>query len=175
MAQDVTSVCESCGASIYKEHLDSGIARYEGGKLLCTHCVSEYERAHDGTVGAGDDDDMLKPIAFADDEESDSGGGDEEELSSSRIQVASGSILGGGSGKWDDEHLKRKLDPTSIGASRCRMFHSKLNEGAIEFMTTNINEWLESSPNVVVKFASSTIGVFEGKHAEPNLILTLFY
>ena len=91
MKEEVTSVCEECGASVYKEHLDSGIARYEGGKLLCTHCVAEYERSHDGVVGGGDSavDEQTAPIAFEDDDD------DVVDSSQSRIHVMSGSMLGG--------------------------------------------------------------------------------
>ena len=166
MTDDITSKCEDCGASIYREHIDSGIARYEEGKLLCAHCVAEYEQAHDGTVGG--EEEFVAPIAYDDDAD------DTEEMGESRIHVSTGSMLAG-SGKWDDSRFKRPLDPKSPGASRCRTFHSKLNEGALEFMSTSINEWLDGDKNIVIKFSTSTIGVFEGKHPEPNLIVALFY
>lgn len=42
-------------------------------------------------------------------------------------------------------------------------------------MTGQINEWLDANDKIVVKFATTTIGPFEGKHTEPNLIITAFY
>lgn len=162
---EVSGTCQSCGASIYRQHLDSGIARYEGGKLMCSHCVAEYEAKHEGEVESAG----YEPIELENQ--------DEElkvDLSSSRIHQKSVATLGK-AGRWDETRFARSLDPRSIAATRCRTFHCKLSEAAIDFMSTQINEWLDGTPNITVKFATSTIGIFEGKHAEPNLILTLFY
>lgn len=163
---DISGACENCGASIYRQHIDSGIARYEGGKMLCSHCVIEYEKAH-----ANEESQELAPIAFDDD-------GDDDELavdlSQSRIHSASAATLGQAGG-WDDARFGRQLDTRAISATRCRSFHSKLSDAALSFLNNQVNEWIDGDPNITVKFASSTIGIFEGKHAEPNLILTLFY
>ncbi|MCH7808459.1 MAG: hypothetical protein IIB60_04485, partial [Planctomycetes bacterium] len=43
------------------------------------------------------------------------------------------------------------------------------------FMSTQINEWIDGNDEIVIKFVTSGIGMFEGKHSEPNLIVTLFY
>lgn len=161
------STCSSCGAAIYPEHLDSGIARYEGDKLLCSFCVADYERSHDDS-GVAKADAGLEPISLQDDDE------DAAPASRTRIHAISSGMFGGGHA-WDDSRFKRQADPQGHGATRCRTFHSKLNDGSIEFMTNSINEWLDGDPNIRVKFATSVIGIFEGKHAEPNLILTLFY
>ena len=45
----------------------------------------------------------------------------------------------------------------------------------MEFMTDHINAWADRHPDVSIKFATSTVGVFEGKHPDPNLIVTVFY
>ncbi len=50
MSDKSMSKCHNCGASVYPEHVDTGIARYEGGKLLCVHCVEEYEATHDSSI-----------------------------------------------------------------------------------------------------------------------------
>lgn len=160
------SVCSACGAMVYPEHLDSGIARYEGGKLMCPHCVVEYEKSHQDQ---GDDPD-LAPIAFDSDLS-----GTKIDLGGTRIQTTAAESLLGYQGAWDDAKWKRQPDPKQLGAIRCRLFHSKLSEAALGFMNNAINEWLDANPQVVVKFATSTIGQFEGKHTEPNIILTLFY
>lgn len=167
MSSDHHSVCSSCGASVYPEHLDAGIARYEGGKLMCPHCVVEYEKTHDGEAI----DDMLAPIAFDDEDMS----GTKVDLGASRIQTTAADSLLGHQGAWDDSKWRRKLDPNAAGAIRCRLFHSKLSEAALNFMNNAINEWLDSNPQVTVKFANSTIGQFEGKHTEPNIIITIYY
>jgi len=168
MKDEVTSVCQQCGASVYKQHVESGIARYEHGKLLCSHCVNEFEHAHDknGTV-----DEAYEPIEFDNDDERPSSPAD---LSSSRIHAASAATLGV-AGAWDDAKYKRSLSPNASGATRCRTFHCKLSEAAVEFMNSQINEWLDHNDKIVIKFTNSTIGAFEGKHTEPNLIVTVFY
>ncbi len=168
MRDEITSVCQSCGASVYKQHVESGIARYQDGKLLCSHCVAEYEHAHD-KEGAVDE--AYEPIEFNDE---DRAGGPAVDLSSSRIHAASATTLGV-AGAWDDARFKRALRPDSVGATRCRAFHCKLSEAAVEFMNNQINEWLDHNDKIVVKFTNSTIGNFEGKHTEPNLIITVFY
>ena len=171
MADEVASLCEKCGASVYKQHLDSGIARYEGGNLLCAHCVSEYERSHDAAAGA--DTSEFESIILEDGIEDDGDEVPRVDMAESRI-VTTGRTLGVAGG-WDDERFKRPLDPRGLGATRCRTFHSKITEGAIEFLNSQVNEWLDKHDNIVIKFSNSTIGPFEGKHTEPNLILTVFY
>ena len=42
-------------------------------------------------------------------------------------------------------------------------------------MNRQINDWVDSSPDIAIKFAASTVGVFEGKKAEAALIVTVFY
>lgn len=169
------STCAECGASVYKEHLDAGIARYEGDRLLCSVCVAEYERAHDG-VGGPDD---LAPIEFDDDDDGmDSGSSSSEmagsTMSSTRIHSISAATLGN-TGGWDDSKFKRQLNPSAAGASRCRTFHCRLSDGAIEFMMHQMNDWMDSNDEIVIKFVNSSIGLFEGKHTEQNLMVTVFY
>lgn len=171
MTSDHLSSCEGCGASIYPEHLDSGIARYEDGKLLCSHCAADYERDHDAAAGGDSGVEDFAPIeleGFDDISES------KVAMSSTRIHGATAATLGQ-TGGWDDAKFKRPLRPDSIGGTRCRVFHCRLSEGAVEYMNNQVNEWLDESDDIVVKFANSTIGLFEGKHTEPNLILTVFY
>ena len=167
MTDDIASKCEECGASVYRAHLDSGIARYEKGRLLCAHCIAEFERTHQGKP-----DDDFAPIAFDDDDEP--ARGEKVDMSASRIHGATKQTLGV-SGAWNEGRFKRTLDPQSTGATRCRTFHAKLSAAAIEFMNNQINEWLEGNADIVIKNATSCIGPFEGKHTEQNLIITVFY
>ncbi|MCC7293958.1 MAG: hypothetical protein IT449_18005 [Phycisphaerales bacterium] len=189
------SQCHSCGATIFPEQIDSGLSRYEGGKLMCVHCVEEYERAHDQTSKGGSAY-HLDPIALRD--EGDSPDADAPDASHARAGSGAadassggaeagmgtgGSGLGmstGGSGLGmatarTDRHYHRALDPSAAGATRCRTFHCKLNDSAIEFMNHSLNQWLDEHPDIAIKFATSTLGVFEGKSKEQNLILTVFF
>ena len=38
-----------------------------------------------------------------------------------------------------------------------------------------INDWLDEHPDIEVKFSNTTVGVVEGKRAEPHLIITVWY
>lgn len=160
--EEVTYICKECGATVYREHLDSGIARYEDGKLLCAHCVTELENARDANTAV----DSYEPIVFDDDEP--------DPMSQSRIHGATSHGMAT-AGAWDDSKFRRPLRPDKPGASRCRVFHCKLSEGALDFMLTQINDWLDSNDQIVVKAMNSSIGPFEGKHTEQHLIITVFY
>lgn len=163
------SVCEQCGATIYREHLDSGIARYEDGKLLCSVCVADFERSHD--AAGSEFVEELAPIEFEEDDDELSGS---QVMSSARIHSLSTATLGKAGG-WDESKFKRAATMDLSGAIRCRMFHCRLSDGAIDFMQNQINEWMDENDNIAIKYAISNIGLFEGKHTEHNLILTLFY
>jgi hypothetical protein len=151
---------------VYRQHLDSGIARYENGKLLCAHCVADFERDHD--AGRSGSTDVLETISLEEHADRPS-----PDMSQSRIMASSATL--GTVGAWDEGRYRRSLDPNRGGATRCRTFHAKLSDAAIQFMNGQINEWLDANENISIKFATSTIGPFEGKHTEPNLILTVFY
>ena len=69
----------------------------------------------------------------------------------------------------------RALNKTGQGATRLRTFHAKLADASLQYMEDQINEWLDGHPDVEVKFAETTVGVVEGKRAEPHLIITVWY
>ncbi len=167
--QDDQKTCDVCGASIYKEHIDQGIARSMGGKLMCPPCLLDHEKEETALAASGLGD--LAPIAF------DDGGDDEDQgemMSSSRIHQSSAATLGVGHG-WDDSKYQRPLDTRAISATRCRTFHAKLTVAALEYMNELINNWVDENENITIKFSNSTIGMFEGKQAEPHVVVTLFY
>lgn len=169
MTEEIASKCEECSASVYRAHLDSGIARYEKGRLLCAHCLAEFEKAHEGKP-----DDDFAPIAFDNDDDEPAPRGGKAEPAASKIHGATKATLGV-SGVWTDARYQRKLGPPSVGATRCRTFHSKLSAAAIEFMNNQINDWLDGNADIFIKHATTCIGPFEGKHTEQNLIITIFY
>jgi len=167
--EDDHSVCEKCGATVYREHLEQGIARYAEGKLLCPPCLTEFEKEEEAAAASGVG--AMAPIAFDDSDDDDEV---ELDMSSSRIHSASTATLGVAQG-WDDSRWKRPIDPRAITASRCRTFHAKLTDSALEYMNEQINAWLDKNESIAIKFAVSNIGIFEGKHAEPHVIVTMFY
>ncbi len=167
--EDHHSTCDSCGATVYKEHLDQGIARYADGKLLCPPCLTDFEKAEEAAAASGMG--ALAPIEFDDDEDDDDV---QVDMTSSRIHQASAATLGMSQG-WDDTKYKRPLDSRAIAATRCRSFHSKLTDSALVYMNDQINEWLDKNDVITIKFSNSTIGVFEGKSSEAHIIVTVFY
>ena len=168
MADEDVKTCHGCGASVYKEHLDRGTAGYWAGQLLCNVCLAEKGVA---PVAA-------KPIALSPSADEGLGSielvGEEDAGASGEIRSFGGDSITAPA-VHDDSRYKRPLLKGS-GATRCRTFHAKLSDGAISFMTEQINEWCDSNPDIQIKFCTSAIGLFEGKqHQEPNLILTVFY
>ncbi|MGD1275846.1 MAG: hypothetical protein ABR964_01320 [Tepidisphaeraceae bacterium] len=61
------------------------------------------------------------------------------------------------------------------GAVRVRTFHGRLSDQGVEYLDNNINEWLDSHPDIEVKFVTSTIGIFEGKVKDLALVLNVWY
>ena len=72
------------------------------------------------------------------------------------------------------QELSRGMNIAGTGATRCRVFHSKITVGAIDHMVSLINEWLDGS-EAEVKHVTQVVGVMEGKKSEPNVILTVWY
>lgn len=79
-----------------------------------------------------------------------------------------------GSGQRNHD-WKRHTKAPGTGAVRVRTFHCKFSEQGTDFLDNQINEWLDSHPEVEIKFVTSTVGVFEGKIREPALVLNLWY
>lgn len=70
---------------------------------------------------------------------------------------------------------RRPLRPTTSTATRCRTFHAKLNDASLNNLGDQISEWVDAQDDVEIKFASTAVGVVEGKHPDPHLIVTIFY
>lgn len=172
--------CQECGATIYPEHLAKHTAERFQGKLLCPHCLQEKRASagvnpdallsESGAIASEPDNPIIALVA-------DDGAAD----SSTSAAPPSKSIksFGGGSITLGhtvaDAGLRRPTQKNVPYATRCRTFHCKLNETAIAYMDRMVNEWVDAHEEIEIKFATSTIGLFEGKHADPNLIMTIFY
>ena len=174
MSDKDIEVCDSCGASVYPEHLESGKAGVVDGKLMCPHCLVEYKKTHhvgeerytgQTTMRAPGEGEELESLSVLDGDSS----------SKSQIVAIATDSLAGAAAHFDEAHFKRPLDARGAGATRCRTFHAKLNDGAVAFMNNQINDWADAHPDVTIKYAASTIGVWEGKKADSHLIVTVFY
>jgi len=105
--------------------------------------------------------DVEEPIALVDDF-------DEDSPSQRRAFGSTSTVL------QNEFTFKRPLNIDGSGATRCKLFHSKISDGPLSHMQQMINEWLDSE-KVEVKFVTQSIGVMEGKHAEPNVIVLMWY
>ena len=70
--------------------------------------------------------------------------------------------------------FKRDLNVTGHGATRCRLFRTRIAAAALDFMEHQINQWLDAE-NIEVKQVGHVIGVMEGKTPEPNLIVMVWF
>lgn len=75
----------------------------------------------------------------------------------------------GGKRDW-----KRKPNADGRGATHCKTFHARLNSEAMELMDAQINAWLDDHPECEVKLVTSSIGEWQGKVKEPNLIVQVW-
>jgi hypothetical protein len=168
MASPDTEVqsCSSCGASIYPEALQNHKAGRVGERLLCKICMKEVVASGQAASPVGEGD---TPIAF-DEEDLEAPGPESSQIRS--IGSVAGITFGSAELKEDFE---RPLAPNARNATRCRTFHSKLNDASMAHMNDLINEWVDSNEDITIKFVSTNVGIVEGKHSDPHLIVTVFY
>lgn len=153
--------CEGCGATIYPEHITNGRATIISGKLLCPLCIGEKKAKTQVTPAV---DQEPEPLTLVDEQEFEQSGRKMEAFGEKAKTPVHPEVV-----------YHKALQKTGSGATRVKVFHTKLNDGAVEFMTHLINEWVDSNPDVEIKNSQTTVGVWEGKHAEPHLILTIWY
>jgi hypothetical protein len=178
-AEEELQQCEACGATVYPEHIKSGTADRWMGKLLCRHCLDEKRQiaAVNPAAALGDSeaaaDDRPMTILLDD--------GDEAPAAHA-TEIAP---FGGGHPASDksghgmpipEGQFRRSLAPDSPYATRCRTFHTKLADSAVAHLNTMINEWVDASDDVRIKFATSSVGLVIGKSSQDlNLFITVFY
>lgn len=179
-ASEELQSCEECGATIYPEHLQKHAADKWQGKLLCPHCL--HEKQDEGPVNPAEL--LSKSVELSPEPDNPAislASGDEADVApAASVHKATIKTFGGGGITMDqarsDEIKFRRPTLTSVPqATRCRTFHAKLNEASIAYLDRMINEWADGHDDIEIKFATSTVGVFEGKHSDPNLIVTVFY
>ena len=73
--------------------------------------------------------------------------------------------FGTGTGTQHKEDFRREMNLDGKGATRCRLFTSKIGMGPLTHMEEMINEWLDSD-KIEVKHVGHVIGTMEGKRAE---------
>ena len=71
-------------------------------------------------------------------------------------------------------HFNRPLNANGTGATRFRIFHSKISIAPLENLEHTINEWIDGG-KIEVKHVGHLIGTMEGKRPEPNLLVMVWY
>lgn len=111
-------------------------------------------------------------IEFVKDEEPISiEGGDE--VASSAVRAIGAAARGVGA-THSKSAFKRSLNINGQGATRCRVFRSRIAGPALDFMENQINQWLDTEA-IEVKNVGHIIGTMEGKTPEPNVIVMVWY
>ena len=156
--------CGSCGATIYPEHVASRKADRIGGTLLCVHCLRERGGAAAvpalSAVGSGS-----AATATA---------GAATSVATAAPAKAKATIQYDRVAERRTDY-RRALSRDPALATRCRVFHCRLNEASIRNMEEQINQWIDGNEDICIKFSNSSVGTFEGKAADPHLILTVYY
>ena len=152
--------CATCGASIYREHIHRGLAGMWGGRMLCPACLKPKREPAAAQQATAETPDTV-PLEEADPSATETA---EAEPSATAADTT-----------ITEADLEESRSTPGQGARHVQTFHAKLSDAALRHMDAQVNTWLKAHPHAEIKFANSTVGVFEGKHSEPNLILTLFY
>lgn len=177
MSEGENRVCQVCEAPITPDQIAKREAGLLKGVLHCPKCVQAKRQAAataTAPVGAGVAvGGAARAAVPAADEPITLMGTDDGAAQSSMVRSFAGS--GTAVGEKADRQFKRPLAGKDQGATRCRTFHAKLAAGAIVYLDDQINEWIDSHPEVYIKTVSTTVGLFEGKHQEPHLMVTIFY
>jgi hypothetical protein len=74
-----------------------------------------------------------------------------------------------------DKAYKRNAPMTGRGAMHVKTFHGILNDDGMERLDARVNDWVEAHPNVEIKFATTTIGIWDGKTKDQSLIINVWY
>ncbi len=70
--------------------------------------------------------------------------------------------------------FQRPLNVTGTGATRVRIFHSRIAIAPMEMMEKAINSWIDAE-EIEIKHVGQLVGTLEGKNPEPNIITMVWY
>jgi hypothetical protein len=174
--------CQECGNEIPPDDIKQGLAGLVSGTLLCSGCVQQKRQERAAQRASGEPEKSTASggaNAPAVPSFSRSGVIDPTPQEAGSLTMTSGitSFSGGaaaGGTEFRDDHLKRPVTLTGEGATRCRIFHARLNDGALHHMNVNINDWIDEN-EIEVKQAMSDVGLFAGKTTEQHLVVIIFY
>jgi hypothetical protein len=175
-------LCVACVDVLRKEHAmsRSGLLRTPTASAANNADVHAAAQTGSGTASAVEEAEAAagssapqqdQPIALISDDEATIS--TKQPDRSRAIHSSSGTL---GVAHRAEDKYQRALTTADQGASRCRIFHARLSDGAISYLESQVNDWLDANPNVYIKFSTTTVGSFEAKqHTEQHLIVALFY
>ena len=76
------------------------------------------------------------------------------------------------------EPTVRKPTQKAVSTDRItgiKTFFTKLHPGAMDFLDTQITNWLKNNPGVVIRRVNTATGEIQAKKTEPNIIITVWY
>ena len=83
--------------------------------------------------------------------------------------------MGGGAVETHKEfEHNRPLNADGSGATRFKLFHSKIALSPLQNMEKTINEWIDGD-KIEIKHVGHIIGTMEGKRPEANLLVMVWY
>lgn len=76
----------------------------------------------------------------------------------------------------DEQKFTRPLKKSASGATRCRLFHSKLAQNALAVMERQINEWIDGDEDIDIKHVGHVVGNIQTKTStEENIFVMVWY
>jgi len=197
MIAQSAQTCQKCHATITAEQISAKQAGTVRGIWLCPSCVETIKQqvamSHSGLL-----DNHKSPVPAASDQQPavsipaaetnnfsltpthDAPAPSPpppDEPAAPRVEGGSAiRTLASRGGAHGEYQHRRPIASAELGATRCRTFHARMSTGALQNLDHQINEWLDTHPDIHIKSAVSTVGVFEAKiSSEEHLVLTLFY
>lgn len=74
-----------------------------------------------------------------------------------------------------EPEYKRHANLTGACAVHMKTFHGRLSDDGIARLDHKVNEWLEAHPQCEVKFATTNIGLWDGKTKDMEMIINVWY
>lgn len=76
--------------------------------------------------------------------------------------------------KKHEENWNRTPNANGTGAIHVKSFHCKLNDDSLVYMDQQVNEWLDAHPQYEVKFVTTSIGEWQGKMKEMQMVVQVW-
>jgi hypothetical protein len=70
--------------------------------------------------------------------------------------------------------FKREMNITGQGATRLRIYFTRIAVAPLQIMENHINDWIDEE-GIDVKHVNQTVAMLEGKRAEQNLFIMVWY